>query len=167
MIKAIETRRSIRKYHADKPVTKEQLKQLLEAAMLAPSARNTRPWEFIAVTCRKTLDEIVSIHPYAQMCKTATAAIVVVGVPQEDGLQGYFAQDCGAATQNILLEAVDMGLGTCWCGVFPREERIGPFSELFKIEAPKVPFCVIAVGVPDESPDKRGYYEEAKAQYIE
>jgi len=167
MIKAIETRRSIRKYHSDKSVTKEQMKQLLTAAMLAPSARNTRPWEFIAVTCRDTLDEIVRIHPYAQMCKTATAAIVVVGIPQEDGPQGYFAQDCGAATQNILLEAADMGLGTCWCGVFPREERIGPFAELFKIEEPNVPFCVIAVGYPDESPDPRGYYDEKKAHYIE
>ena len=167
MIKAIETRRSIRKYDPDKPVTKEQLRQLLEAAMLAPSARNTRPWEFIAVTSRKILDEIVKIHPYAQMCKTATAAIVVVGVPQEDGLEGYFAQDCGAATQNILLEAADMGLGTCWCGVFPREERVAPFTELFEIPEPKIPFCVIAVGVPDESPEKRGFYDEAKAHFIE
>jgi len=166
MIKAIETRRSIRKYHKSKPVTSEQLKQLLTAAMLAPSARNSRPWEFIAITCRDTLDEIVRIHPYAQMCKTATAAIVVVGIPQEDGPAGYFAQDCGAATQNILLEAADMGLGTCWCGIFPREERIGPFTELFKIAEPKVPFCVIAVGYPDEDPATRGFYEEAKVLYI-
>ena len=167
MIKAIETRRSIRKYHSDKPVTKEQLKQLLTAAMLAPSARNSRPWEFIAVTDRKILDEIVHIHPYAQMCKSATAAIIVVGIPQEDGPAGYFTQDCGAATQNILLEAADMGLGTCWCGVFPRDERIGPFAELFKITEPKVPFCVIAVGYPDENPAPRGFYEEAKAIYME
>jgi len=167
MIKAIETRRSIRKYLPDKPVTKEQLKQLLTAAMLAPSARNSRPWEFIAVTNRDKLDEIVRIHPYAQMCKTATAAIIVIGVPQENGLAGYFAQDCGAATENILLEAADMGLGTCWCGVFPREERIKPFVELFDIQEPKVPFCVIAVGVPDEDPAPRGFYEEKKVSFIE
>ena len=166
MIKAIETRRSIRKYDPSKQVTEEQLKQLLTAAMLAPSARNSRPWEFIAITCRETLDEIVRIHPYAQMCKTATAAIIVVGLPQDDGPSGYFAQDCGAATQNILLEAADMGLGTCWCGVFPREERIGPFVELFKIPENKIPFCVIAVGYPDESPAPRGSYEDSKVTFI-
>jgi len=167
MIKAIENRRSIRKFHPDKPVTKEQLKQLLTAAMLAPSARNTRPWEFIAVTKRETLDKIAQIHPYAQMCKTATAAIIVVGLPQDDTLVGYFTQDCGAATQNILLEAVDMGLGTCWCGVYPREERIKPFAELFEIKEPKLPFCIIAVGYPDESPTQKGFYEDSKVTFVE
>jgi nitroreductase len=48
----LEKRRSIRKFEAGKAVTKEQLKKLLEAAMLAPSACNSRPWEFIAVTKR-------------------------------------------------------------------------------------------------------------------
>jgi len=167
MIKAIETRRSIRKYDPDIPVTNEQIKQLLTAAMLAPSARNTRPWEFIAVTNRDKLDGIAKIHPYAQMCKTATAAIIVVGLPQEDLPEGIFIQDCSAATQNILLEAADIGLGTCWCGVSPREERMKPFAELFNIEEPKVPFCVIAVGVPDESPDQRGFYDEAKVSFID
>jgi len=167
MNRAISTRRSIRKYDPDIPVTKEQMKQLLTAAMLAPSARNSRPWEFIAITDRDKLDEIAGIHPYAQMCKTATAAIVVVGLPKEGNLEGYFTQDCGAATQNILLEAADMGLGSCWCGIFPREERIGPFVDLFNITEPKVPFCVIAIGVPDESPDARGFYDETKVSFID
>jgi len=166
MIKAIETRRSIRKYLIDKPVTEQQLKQLLRAAMLAPSARNTRPWEFIAITKREILDKIAEIHPYAQMCKTATAAIVVVAIPQDGGPEGYFSQDCGAATQNILLEAADIGLGTCWCGIHPREERVKPFAELFDISEPKIPFCVIAVGVPDEAPSQRGHYDEAKVKFL-
>ena len=53
MSELIEKRRSIRKYHNDKPVTREQLKRLLGAAMMAPSACNSRPWEFIAITKRK------------------------------------------------------------------------------------------------------------------
>lgn len=73
MTEVIAKRRSIRKYDQAKPVTKEQLNQLLEAAMLAPSACNSRPWEFIAVTKREILDEIAKLHPYAQMCKTARA----------------------------------------------------------------------------------------------
>ena len=166
MNKAIETRRSIRRYQPDKAVTKDQLKQLLTAAMLAPSARNSRPWEFIAVTDRHTLDEIARIHPYAQMCKTATAAIIIIAIPQDGLPVGYYPQDCGAATQNILIEAADMGLGTCWCGIYPREERIEPFVEMFDIREPKIPFCVIAVGVSDEDPDPRGFYEEEKVRFI-
>jgi nitroreductase len=80
---------------------------------------------------------------------------------------GYYPQDCGAATQNILLEAVSLGLGTCWCGVYPKEERITDFRKLFKIEEPKIPFCVIAIGAPAEEPASRGFFEEAKVTYID
>ncbi|MCL2214327.1 MAG: nitroreductase family protein [Treponema sp.] len=163
----IRNRRSIRKYNPGKKVTKEQINQLLEAAMLSPSACNSRPWEFIAVTNRGILDEITRIHPYAQMCKTAAAAVIVVAVPQTGTPEGYFAQDCAAATENILIEAVSLGLGTCWCGVYPREERIEPFRALFKIAEPKIPFNVIAVGFPDEMPESRGFFDEAKVTYIE
>jgi nitroreductase len=169
MLKSIENRRSIRKYKPDVPVTKDQLTQLLHAAMLAPSACNSRPWEFVAVTKRETLDEIAVIHPYAKMCKTATAAIIVVAVPQTGMPEGYYPQDCGAATQNILLEADAMGLGTCWCGLYPKvnEERYIQMKKLLNIEDPKIPFCVIAVGTPDESPAQRGSYEESRVRFVE
>jgi len=162
----IENRRSIRKFKPGIPVTREQIDQLLGAAMLAPSARNSRPWEFIAITKREALDYIPVIHPYANMCKTAGAAIIVVGIPQPDGLDGYFAQDCAAATQNILLEVVSMGLGGCWCGVFPRQERVSVLREYFKIPEPKIPFNVIAIGTPDETPARRGFFEAGKITYI-
>jgi nitroreductase len=164
----IENRRSIRKFKTDVPVTRKQLDQLMGAGMMAASACNTRPWEFIAITKRETLDEIVKIHPYAKMTETAAAAIVIVALPLEKNLpKDYFPQDCGAAAQNILLEAVSMGLGACWCGIYPKDERIGPFRELFNIRDPKIPFCVIAVGTPDEAPDRRGFFEAAKVTYIE
>jgi nitroreductase len=163
----IENRRSIRKYKIAKPVTREQLDQLLGAAMLAPSACNSRPWEFIAVTKREVLDDIAKIHPFATMCQTASAAIIVVAIPQTGNPEGYFPQDCGAATQNILLEAVSMGLGTCWCGVFPKPERITSIREYFKIPEPKIPFNVIAIGVPDENPERRGFFDPARVSYID
>jgi nitroreductase len=136
--------------------------------MMAPSACNSRPWEFIAVTKRETLDEIVKLHPYAGMCATATAAIIVVAIPQAGGPPaGYFPQDCAAATQNILLEAVSMGLGACWCGVYPREERIASIRKLLNINEPKIPFNVIAIGMPDEAPNRRGFFDEKKVTYID
>jgi len=163
----IENRRSVRKYQTDKPVTREQINRMLNAAMMAPSACNSRPWEFIAITNREVLDKIASIHPYAGMCKTATAAIIIVAIPQTGKPIGYFPQDCAAATQNILLEAVSLGLGTCWCGVYPRDERITSIRELFNIEEPKIPFCVIAVGTPDETPVCRGFFDDTRVKYID
>jgi len=168
MIEAIENRRSIRKFNPEKPVTREQLNSLLEAAMLSPSACNSRPWEFIAVTKREVLDEIVRVHPYAGMCATATAAIIVVTIPTAGNIPaGYFPQDCAAATQNILLEAASLGLGTCWCGVYPRDELIASIRKLFDIREPKIPFNVIAIGTPAETPQRRGFFEESKVTYIE
>jgi nitroreductase len=168
MIEAIENRRSIRKFNPEKPVTREQLNRLLEAGMLAPSACNSRPWEFIVVTKREVLDEIVRVHPYAGMCATAAAAIIVVAIPQTGNVpEGYFPQDCGAATQNILLEAASLGLGTCWCGVYPRDVLIASIRKLFNIREPKIPFNVIAIGTPAEAPQRRGFFEEAKVTYIE
>ncbi len=168
ILSVINDRRSVRKYDKDIPVTKTQLERLLLAAMLAPSARNERPWEFIAVTSRDVLDKIAEVHPHAKMCRTATAAIVVVGLPSPDpAYTGYFAQDCGAATQNILLEAVNMGLATCWLGVHPVPGRVAAIRELFSIPEPKIPFNVIAIGVPDEAPSQKGFYEAAKVQFVE
>ena len=163
----INIRRSIRKYDPAVPVTKEQLDSILEAAMLAPSARNTRPWEFIAVTKREVLDKIAVDFPNASMCKTATAAIIVVAVPQTDNAIGYYPQDCGAATQNILLRAAELGLGSCWCGVYPRTQTIKAVSPFLNISDGEVPFSIIAIGEKDEFPSPRGKYEEEKVTWID
>jgi len=167
MNELIENRRSIRKYKTGVKITREQIDRLLGAAMMAPSACNSRPWEFIAVTKRETLNEIVRVHPYTKMCETASAAIIVVAVPQMGNPEGYFPQDCAAATENILLEAVSMGLGACWCGVYPRDVRIESIRKIFNIPEPKIPFNVIAIGTPDEAPNRRGFFEESRVTYIE
>jgi len=168
MSELIEKRRSIRKFRPDAPVSREQLDSLLKAAMLAPSACNTRPWEFIAITKREVLDEIARIHPHARMCATASAAVIVVALPQADKLPAdFYPQDCGAAAQNMLLEAVSLGLGACWCGVYPKEDRMADIGGLFGIRPPKIPFCVVAIGAPDEAPHPRGFFDRAKVTYVD
>lgn len=170
LIEAIRKRRSIRKFKPGAEVTDEQIKLLLEAAMLAPSACNTRPWEFIVVKDRAVLDRIRKTHPYTGMLETASIAIIMLALPESqknvrDGLpSGFYPQDCGAATQNILLQAVELGLGACWCGVYPKDQRVAEIRGIFGTE--KLPFCVIAVGVPDENPEPRGKYDESKVTYI-
>jgi len=167
---AIRKRRSIRKYKLGVPVTDEQIRLLLEAAMMAPSACNTRPWEFIVVQSREKLDELSSAHPYAKMLATASLSIIVCALPdtQKDISSGYFPQDCAAATQNILIQAAALGLGSCWCGVYPREQRIAEVRKVLNIENRQdiIPFNIIAIGIPDNLPDARGFYEASKVRYI-
>ena len=167
VIEAIRTRRSIRKFKPGAVVTDEQIKLMLEAAMLSPSACNSRPWEFIVIKNREVLDKIRKVHPYTGMLETASLAIVMCALPevqQEPIMTGYYPQDCGAATENILLQAVELGLGACWCGVYPKEDRIAEIKDILGIS--KLPFNVIAIGVPDEEPSPRGQYDENKVTYV-
>jgi len=165
----IRKRKSIRNYKKEGVVTEEQIKTILEAGMLAPSACNSRPWEFIVVRNRERLSAIVKIQPFTKMLRTASLGILVcANLDLQSGIsEGFFPQDCGAATQNILLQSAELGLGTCWCGIYPKEEKVIEFRKLFELPENVVPFCVIAVGVPDEEFGSRGFYEENKIKWID
>lgn len=146
-LKAIMTRRSIRSYTGRK-VSASQIKKLLEAAMNAPSACNQQAWQFIMVSDREILTAITKIHPYAQMLKEASCAIVVCGDLKAEISKDYWVQDCSAATQNILLAAHALGLGAVWCGVYPRLERVKAFLKLLAIPKSVVPMALISIGYP-------------------
>jgi len=166
----IKKRKSIRQYDPSGVVTDEQIKLMLEAAMLAPSAVNSRPWNFIVVRNREKLDAITEFHPYTRMLKAAPVGIIVCANP--NALKGtkidveMWQHDCGAATQNILLQAADMDLGTCWCGLHPQEKFMAETRKLFDIPEDIVPFCVIAVGVPTEPFGARGFFDETKIRWV-
>jgi nitroreductase len=164
---ALNARRSIRKFVPGETIPKEKIDSLLEAAMLAPSACNTRPWEFVAITNRSVLDQIRAFHPFTGMLETAPLAIVICGLPDsQSGIsEGFFPQDCGAAAMSILLKAVELGLGACWCGVYPREQLVDGIKSMLDLSS--VPFCVIAVGVPDTTARQRGFFDAKKVTYIE
>jgi nitroreductase len=146
---AIITRRSIRKY-TNKQVSPDIVEKLLKAAMYAPSANNYQPWQIIVINERSLLDKITEVHPYSKMLKTATLAILICGDENFEKLSGYNAVNCSAATQNLLLAAHSFGLGTCWIGIYPREQRISGVKELFKIPFNVIPISLISVGYPDE-----------------
>lgn len=148
-IKAISTRRSIRKYTHSK-ISDEIIEKLLRAAMQAPSARNYQPWQFIVITDRHILDKIPQVHPYAEMMKQATLAILVCGDLNLEKSVEYCAINCAAATQNILLAAHDLGLGAVWLGVYPRKERMVGLKNVFKIPDHIIPISLIACGYPAE-----------------
>jgi nitroreductase len=149
-LEAIHTRRSIRKF-TGKSIPEELLTKILEAAMYAPSARNTQPWHFVVITNKELLGKIPHIHPYAEMCYDAGAAILVCGDTAIENLEGYLALNCGAASQNILLATHDLGLGGVWLGVYPRKERMEPLSKLFNLPQNIIPITLIALGYPNKS----------------
>ena len=149
VIDAILKRRSIRRYRRGN-VDKSVIKELLIAGMYAPSARNQQPWHFVVTGDRETLGRIMSVHPYASMLSGAALAILVCGDETLELSKGYWAVDCAAATQNILLAAHALGLGAVWLGVYPRRERQDAIREIFSLPGHIHPFALVSVGYPAE-----------------
>lgn len=148
-IEAIFSRRSIRKFTIE-PVSDEYVETLLRAAMFAPSARNSQPWYFVVTKQRKRLDELAKLHPYAKMLNSATLSILVCGSLQIEPSENYLIQNCSAATQNILLAAHELGLGSVWLGIQPRKDRIDKMVEFFRLPDYIIPVSLIGIGHPNE-----------------
>ena len=150
MLKSIFERRSIRKYTGD-PVSREQLLTLVKAGMAAPSSRDTRHFNFVIVDDNEMVDKLAKGLPYAKMLETARHAIIVasdLSVAYGGFEIDYWLQDCSAAAENVLLAAQALGLGACWTGVHPREERVSFIKEIMGLPEDIRPLCVIAVGIP-------------------
>ena len=164
IIRQIQTRRSIRSYRPD-PIAPGLLEDLLQAAMYAPSARNQQPWHFIVVNQREALDALAEANPYAKMLYQAPVAILVCAEPKRCTSPQYWQQDCAAATENILLAAHGVGLGTCWCGLYPAEERCDACREILNIPADIIPLSLIALGYPAEEKDLPERFQPERIHY--
>ena len=155
---AIHTRRSIRKY-TGQGVAEETITILLRAAMAAPSAGNEQPWHFVVITDRTILDAIPGFHPYAAMLKHASVAILVCGHLALEKYQGYWVQDCSAATQNILLAATAKGLGAVWTAVYPLEDRVAGMRKLLNLPDHVIPLSLVPIGFPAEQPGRADRFD--------
>lgn len=161
----LHTRRSVRSY-TNQHVTDEEIHTLLDAAMIAPSAGNAQPWEFIVVRDKGVLQSIPKVNSYAAMAAKAPAAIVICGNLQAEKYPGFWPQDCSAATQNILLAGTAIGLGTVWTAVYPIEDRINAARELFRLPEHIMPFSIVVIGHP-ASEQKRLIRFEAKKVHLD
>ena len=97
-------RRSIRRYTSEK-IDSASIRNLIKAAMYAPSAVNKRPWHFIIVEDKGKMEEVMKIHANAKMLKEASHAILICGDENLQHDDGFWIDDCGAATQNRRLAA--------------------------------------------------------------
>lgn len=158
LFEAMHTRRSIRKYSGE-PVSRADMQKILEAAMMAPSAGNAQPWQFVTVQDPDILAKIKDINPYAAMAGQAPAGILVCGDPRLEKYPGFWVQDCAAAVQNLLLAAHGLGLGAVWTGIYPLSDRIQGFQSLFEIPDPVIPLAFVVLGYPAQTPNSQSRFK--------
>ncbi|WP_027178284.1 nitroreductase family protein [Maridesulfovibrio bastinii] len=161
VFEAIYNRRSIRKYEQGKDISPELIKEIIGAGMMAPSAGNAQPWQFIVVDDREILDSVKDINPYAAMAGQAPLGILVCGDLSLEKYPGFWVQDCAAAVQNILLAIHAKGLGAVWTGVYNNDARVKGFTEKFNLPENVIPHAFLVVGWPaQESKPKDRFKEE-------
>lgn len=124
VLEAISARKSVRAYR-DMPVDDETLRRIIEAARLAPSARNAQEWRFVAVRDRG-MRERIAVEAAGQPF-IAEASILLVCCAETDGRvmrcgQLAYPIDVAIAMEHITLAAAAQGLGTCWIGSFDEQE---------------------------------------------
>lgn len=156
LIEAIARRKSVRKF-SDKKVEPEKVQRLLRSAMRAPSAMNGQPWEFIVVDDPAMLQKLKSFSPYAAPLKTAPLAVVILEKEMLRrkvlGISHMSAHDLGACTENLLLQAVEEGLGAVWMGVMKDAGMQQKLRSILNFPKKLNAFAVVAVGYPAEGVD--------------
>ena len=153
LLEIIQARRSIRRFKPD-PVPDEHIRLLLEAARWAPSAGNIQPWEFIVVKDPKTIDLLKKFSPgfigrsplVIAVCSNRARAAKAGG-----RLAAEYTSivDCAMATQNMLLEAQALGLGSCVIKSFAS----AAIREILKVPEGVEVELLVAIGYPDEKPE--------------
>ncbi|MDA3731171.1 nitroreductase family protein [Niameybacter massiliensis] len=149
----ITSRQSIRTF-LDKSVEQDQIMQIVEAGMAAPSSKNKRPWQFLVIKNTELLQEILAFHPNWKMVKGAQKAIIVCGDKSKDDREQQLTMTCSAVAQNILLKSTELGLGSVWLGCFPDAARCNFLIEKLELPSYIVPMALIPIGYAAETSEK-------------
>lgn len=148
----ITGRRSIRRYTAE-PVDADDVRLILEAALMAPTSKSTRSWQFVCIDDRDTLARLSDCKPAGALpIRNCPLAIVVTADPAKTD---PWIEDASIAATYMQLQAADLGLGTCWIQVHGRTTADGTPSDEFVTSLLGMPdtlpvLCVITIGHPDE-----------------
>lgn len=145
-------RRSIRRY-TDQSVDPEQVRLILEAALMSPSSKSVRPWQFVVVEDKEMLEKLSQCKAnYATSIASAPLAIVVTADTTRSDI---WAEDASIAAILMQLQAADCGLGSCWVEVYQRFTADGIPSDEYVREQLGIPeefgvLCIITIGHKDE-----------------
>lgn len=145
----ILNRRSVRKYNLDKKIDYDTLVDLCRHAEAAPSARRQESREYIIIDDQAIINELSLVSKGSMILSECNTVIAVIGKNPE-GLTTPHMQphDLSAATENILLAATQKGLGSCWIGIYPLEDRLEAAGKILKIKDNKFVFSLVALGYP-------------------
>jgi len=182
ILETIKSRRSIRQFKTE-PLKETDLAAIIEAGCYAPSAMNGQSWHFTVVRNQELLDRMsVQVRdlykdidsprikerlkdPNWQAFYRAPAMVVVSGQREAK----FHQTDCAAATQNMLLAAASLGIGSCWIGIIaqlldsPQGEK---FARELKIQEGYKPLYAVALGYPDGEPPQAAPRKEDAVRYI-
>lgn len=153
VIEAIEKRRSVRVYQ-DKPIPEEKLKKILEAARLAPSARNCQDYQLVVVKNEKIRNKIASEATSESFIGAASVIVVAVALDPEYIMPGGIPAhpvDIAIAVDHMTLVAVEEGLASCWIGAFNQ----GRIKEILGIPDRYIVVVLLSLGYPAESPGRK------------
>lgn len=148
-LEAIYTRKSVRNF-SNKSIEKEKIDQILKAAMSAPSAINRQPWFFYVVESEEKKSEIKKAMTFGKY----DSPIIIIPCAKESKViplaHDLMYCDLGAATENILLAAHELGLGAVWCAVYPRKEHMKKIAKIIEAPIGHHPYAAIYIGYPSE-----------------
>ncbi len=158
-LQPIFRRRSIRSF-LPRSVDHHDVGLLLEAAMAAPSARATYPAEFLVLQDAGLREKVSECLPNGKFLAQAPLGMILCGDQERCCHReiSYLLQDCSACMENLLLAASIMGLGACWLGVHPNQDRIDGIRKLFDLPERILPVAAVALGWPSETKPPRTRY---------
>ena len=162
---AIFKRVSVRKY-TDESVSEEQIEKLLRAAMAAPSSANQQPWEFYVSEDKEKMLQLAGVEEGRVNCAKDAAVVIVPVYRVETKRAATVMLDMSCACENILLEAVELGLGAVWLSVYPREEKMLRISQLLDIPENLKPFAMICVGHPLEEKEQQDRFDPERIHRV-
>lgn len=147
------SRHSIRRYK-DQPLDPQSVKQIFEAALLSPSSKSARPWQFVAVEDREVLTQLSKCKKIGSVSlKTAQLAIVVCADPAKSDV---YVEDCSVAANMMHLQAAALGIGSCWVQIHNRFSEDGEPAQNMVKELLNIPdelqvVVIMTFGISDEN----------------
>lgn len=162
---AIFTRVSTRNFDSRKVESKFIIK-ILRAAMAAPSAVNQQPWEFWVSYDPEINAKLSQVTPYAAPAKNAPAVIVPCYRTNDLAVPEMVNIDMAICSENILLEAEELGLGAVMLGLAPFEDRMNEAAEILKLPENFRPFIIIPIGYPLNKHPQEDRYEPSKVHTL-
>jgi nitroreductase len=142
-----EKRKSIRKFTGEL-ITEDQIKLIMEAAQIAPSASNKQPYKFIVIKDDELKTAFRKKTARQNFIEKAAVIFVVLGIKEREY---WYKVDIGIAVEHMALQAAELGLGSCWIGAIEREK----VRELLKIPNDWEIVSLLIVGIPDQDPPAR------------